>query len=384
MKNKSSRRRRVRKQKPAQQNTQSENFFESQVQRKCDKCEDDEKKGVQKKSDGQAAAKSNFFGHYMKNINSKGSAIPKQKRNFFEAKMNDNFGNVQVHNDQEAANAAKEIGAKAFTWQNHVVLNTERLKSDSLEEKQVFAHELKHVQQQRNGKQIIQMLAEEDTKAPNKEEETDEAINENTPATDAKAMEKEAELQEDRIMVPERVPDIHYSGQPSSKTVFGNSISLEAVTNASYDGGNGRTTSLERTPTTEGLGCTEGDCWHYTGGYEINYHVTTSVSLPSIPDGLTNCQEERVRNAISNELAPHEQEHVAAFEQYNGSVTLSIDYTGPSTGIEAYVQQLHNADEQARMAAANAASAALDPFHVPVDLECEEPSEVAPDTPPEE
>jgi hypothetical protein len=77
-----------------------------------------------------------------------------------------------------------------------------------------------------------------------------------------------------------------------------------------------------------------------------------------------------VSNAINNELAQHEQAHVAAFNQYNGTVTLPIDYTGCSAGIQEYAQHLHEADAAAREARVNAASAALDPFHVSVDMDC--------------
>ncbi|WP_149304097.1 eCIS core domain-containing protein [Pareuzebyella sediminis] len=389
MKNKASRRQRSKKQKPAQKKTQNEHFFEAQVQRKCEKCEDEEKKGVQKKADGQSASKSSsFFGHYMNTISSKGSHLSKKQRSFFEPRMQDNFGDVKLHADKEAGNAAKEIGAKAFTWQNHIVLNKASIAGDSLEVQQVLAHELKHVQQQKNGKHVIQMMPEDEAAASIKEEETDQATKENEKeqgtTKDSVAMEKEAELEKDRIMAPEIVPDVQYSGRPTTKTVFGNTVSFQGVTTANFNGGNGRSTSLERTPVPEGPGCTENDCWHYTGNYVIDYSVSTSVTLPSVPSGLTDCQQERVRDAIANELAPHEQEHVAAFNQYNGSVTLTIDYTGPSAGIEAHVQHMHDAHEQARMAAANAESAALDPFHVEVDLECEDSPAVIPDSAPEE
>jgi hypothetical protein len=101
------------------------------------------------------------------------------------------------------------------------------------------------------------------------------------------------------------------------------------------------------------------------------------VSLPDVPEGLTDCQHERVRNAIDNVLAPHEQDHVNAFHQYNGTVTLPIDYTGCSAGIQEYVQGLHDANAVSRRATVQAASDALDPFHISVDLDCEDESATA-------
>ncbi|NHF58036.1 DUF4157 domain-containing protein [Flavobacteriaceae bacterium TP-CH-4] len=362
------RRRRVKKQQPSQKKPQNEQFFEAAVQRKCEKCGDEEKKGVQKKSDGQSNAKAkSFFGPYMNNINGKGTALSKQNRAFFEGRMNDNFGAVRLHQDQEASSAAKEIGAKAFTWQNHIVVNKQYFEEGSVESKQLLAHELKHVQQQKNGRHIIQMMPEEDAGEPTKEEGMQQA-----PVEDTAVMEKEAEQEEQLMMTPESLPDFQTFGTPFSKTAFANSVTFEGRTDATFNGGIGSTRNLTRTPSEDCVGCAENDCFHYTGQLQINYSVTTSVSLPDVPEGLTDCQHERVRNAIDNVIAPHEQDHVTAFNQYNGTVTLPINYTGCSAGIQEYVQGLHDADAATRRASAQAASDALDPFHVSVDLDCED------------
>ncbi|MBT8184471.1 MAG: hypothetical protein KJN76_06505, partial [Eudoraea sp.] len=160
-----------------------------------------------------------------------------------------------------------------------------------------------------------------------------------------------------------------------------NSVSFEGETNATFDGGVGSTRNLTRAPAQDCVGCTENDCFRYNGQLKIDYSVSTTVTLPDIPEGLTECQHQRVRNAIDNVLAPHEQDHVNAFNQYNGSVTLPINYTGCSAGIQEYVQGLHDANAAARRTSVQAASDALDPFHVSVDMDCEDESAVA--APPE-
>ncbi|WP_299885373.1 DUF4157 domain-containing protein [uncultured Lacinutrix sp.] len=383
MKNKSSnQRRRIRRQKPAQKQVQNDNFFESQVQRKCEKCEDEEKKGVQKKSNGETKGSSkSFFGHYMNNIGSKGNGMSIQNRAFFEGKMQDNFGDVKLHKDKEAASAAKEIGAKAFTYKNHIVLNKAHFEAGSIEEKKLMAHELKHVQQQKNGRHVIQMMPEEESTEPTKEEneqQTKEEDVQEASEADNVMMEKEAEQEEERIMTPESVPDFQTFGMQTTKRVYANSVTFEGSTDATFDGGIGSTRNLTRTPSEDCVGCAENDCYHYTGQLQIDYHVATSVTLPDVPEGLTDCQHERVRNAIDNVLAPHEQDHVTAFNQYNGTVTLAIDYTGCSAGIQEFVQQLHETNEVARKSSAQSASDALDPFHISVDMDCEDQTSAAP------
>ena len=184
MKHKSARRRqRIKKQSPSQKQARNENFFEARVQRKCEKCEEEEKNGVQKKTDGPSDhSTKSFFGHFMNNIDTKGHAMSSQNRTFFEGKMNDNFGEVKLHTDRDASNAARDIGAKAFTWKNHIILNSAHYEDGTAESKQLLAHELKHVQQQRNMGYGVQMMPEEESTSPKQEEgagynSSEEAVN---------------------------------------------------------------------------------------------------------------------------------------------------------------------------------------------------------------
>ena len=368
MKHKSNhRKRRIRKQAPARQPNSGDQFFERQVQQKCEKCEEIEKQNVQKKSANQIQSKTpTFFNNYMNGIQGKGNMLSKNKRSFFENKMNDNFQGVRLHNGPEAGKAASEIGAKAFTWKNHIVVNDKYYKEGTLTSQQLLAHELKHVQQQKNGQLKLQMMPEEesnDTHADMPEKDVSNSI----------PLEKEAEQEETRILGPERLPDFQTFGKAFKMTVFGNSVRFQGKTDADFNDGIGSTRNLARTPSEGCANCPADDCWHYTGTLEINYSVTTKVNLPEIPSGLTPCQHERVREAIDQVISPHEGEHVNIFNRYNGTVSLPIDYTGCSDGIQKYVKQLHDADAAERRAAIVAASDAIDPFYVDVDLDCEEP-----------
>jgi hypothetical protein len=111
-----------------------------------------------------------------------------------------------------------------------------------------------------------------------------------------------------------------------------------------------------------------------TGTLVASYSVTTTVTLPRVSDfpNLTPCQRRRVQDAIDNVLAPHEREHVAAFNTYNGVTRRPFDLTLRRSDFDAAIRQMFTAEERARRAAAQAASDALDPFHVDVDLNCED------------
>lgn len=86
------------------------------------------------------------------------------------------------------------------------------------------------------------------------------------------------------------------------------------------------------------------------------------------------CQQQRIRDAINNLLARHEQGHVAAFETYNGSVDTPIAITGCRNRLSAMATEragvAHRAVEEIRRRSAQDKSDALDPFVVNVDLDC--------------
>ncbi len=123
-------------------------------------------------------------------------------------------------------------------------------------------------------------------------------------------------------------------------------------------------------------GCTGRQCVDYSATVRSTFQVATTVTLPSMSDyaGYSACQRQRIQDAITNVLAPHEQQHVAAFRTYNGSVDSPITMVGCRSSLEDRVasraDETHRGVEGPRRASAQAASDALDPFVVNVDLNC--------------
>ena len=170
------------------------------------------------------------------------------------------------------------------------------------------------------------------------------------------------------------VPTVGGSGEPAKHSAHGQSVRLQGRTDANFDGGSFCT---EDTRVSEGEGCdgcTGRECVHVTGTLVATYSVTTTVTLPSVPDypDLTPCQRDRVHAAISNILAPHEQQHVAAFNTYNGTTRRSFDLTLCRKTLDASIRAMHQKEASAREAAAQTRSDTLDPFHFDVDLDCED------------
>lgn len=172
---------------------------------------------------------------------------------------------------------------------------------------------------------------------------------------------------------------VHTSGQgePAHDVAYNTSLRLEGRTDATFDGGNFHTERVRVTSTTGCEGCTTDDpCIRARGTLVATYSVTTTVTLPSADDfpNLRPCQRRRVQDAIDNVLRPHEQQHVAAFNTYNGTTRRAFDLTLCRSEFDAAIQAMHDTAAVARQSAAQAASDALDPFHFDVDINCEDQS----------
>lgn len=165
------------------------------------------------------------------------------------------------------------------------------------------------------------------------------------------------------------VPDV--SGEGFDVQVSAYSVTLRGRTDADFSS-SFRTRNV-RTGAGSGCeNCAGADCVHVTGILESTFRVRTTVTLPSVDDfpGLTACQRQRVQDGITNVLAPHEQEHVVAFNTYAGTVRTPFDLTLCRSDFDARIQELHDSVEAGRRTAAQAASDALDPFSFDVDLDC--------------
>lgn len=175
---------------------------------------------------------------------------------------------------------------------------------------------------------------------------------------------------------PEPAPSADGRGRPQRVSVYGGrtSLSLRGRTDADYDGGAYHTEAVVARPAHGCSGCARGTCFHITGRLVATYRVTTRVTLPSVNDypDLTACQRERVQRAIDDVLAPHEQEHVRRFEQYNGTTRRRFDLTICRDAFEGAIQAMFEAEAAERRRRVQAASDALDPFHFTVDLNCED------------
>jgi outer membrane protein OmpA-like peptidoglycan-associated protein len=139
-----------------------------EVQLKCAHCEEEEKKGVQKKDEreetstvqrSEASAPATASASLTNRIDSSrgsGSPIPGNTLNEMQSSFGTNFSNVNIHTDAESVNMNRELGAQAFTHGNDIYFNSGKFNPDSTTGKHLLAHELTHVVQQGGGGSAVQ------------------------------------------------------------------------------------------------------------------------------------------------------------------------------------------------------------------------------------
>lgn len=337
---------------------------EALVQKKCESCAHAEKSEAASQKGATA---------FIQKLPGRGEPLPPVVREFFSSRMAADFSSVRIHRDAEAAQSASALHAQAYTVGNDIVFNRDKYAPGTNEGRSLLSHELVHVLQQRSqSARALQKLPEKgEPGAAEKDEESDAAAEE--PVSAGSKEHEEAALTEgEKLAQPMALPDFTTFGKPSVHADFAKSVTFNGKTEATFDGGVGQTKNLKGVPGKDCSGCDAAECVHVTGSLVITYHVSTTVTLPDVPDGLTPCQEKRVRDAINNKIKPHEDQHVSAFGTYNGAVTLPINFNGCKADLAAHVQAMHDAHAVARENAARGKSAALDPFHVSVNLDCED------------
>ena len=292
-------------------------FFQPQtsVQRKCEKCD---KEGEKLQKNATTSAIRRFTTpDYISNLNGKGRPLSEKDNTFFSSKMNYDFGAVKVHTGREASASARAIHAKAYTIGNNIVFNDEQYNVNSCDGKKLLAHELAHVTQQNSRNKISRKETEKDK-----------------PCKDA-------------------------------------SVELEAYTNAVFNKEAGHVKGEKTVNAKDCEGCDE-DCVKITGTLKVSFNVNTSIDLPAVPEGLSECQQKRVKKGINGPLLAHEKKHAQAFKTFNGKASIPVKYKGCKSNYDSYTAELAENEFQRRKDAAQKKSDALDPFSIKIDLCCKD------------
>lgn len=123
------------------------------VLRKCAHCEEEEKT-VHMKSGLNVSNGGTISSPVHDVTNSPGQSLDNGTRNFMESRFGYDFGKVRIHTDSIAQQSSKELNALAYTHGNHIVFGAGQYQPVTNYGKQLLAHELTHVIQQKHEKGI--------------------------------------------------------------------------------------------------------------------------------------------------------------------------------------------------------------------------------------
>ena len=93
-------------------------------------------------------------------LRSPGQPLDPATRAFFEPRFGFDLGSIRVHVDADAAQCARQVQAKAYTFRNQIVFAPHKHEPQTVSGQQLMAHELAHVVQQSRGSAAIQRSPE--------------------------------------------------------------------------------------------------------------------------------------------------------------------------------------------------------------------------------
>ncbi|HWB25761.1 MAG TPA: DUF4157 domain-containing protein [Chitinophagaceae bacterium] len=120
------------------------------IQRKCQHCEEEEKKLQRKETSGETSSLTGTA-NYLQSLSGKGRPLSIEEKNFFEPRFGYDFSNVRLHTDSEANKSAAGINAHAYTHGNNIVFGQSQFQPGSETGRKLIAHELTHTIQQKGG-----------------------------------------------------------------------------------------------------------------------------------------------------------------------------------------------------------------------------------------
>ncbi|MBK6828971.1 MAG: DUF4157 domain-containing protein [Chitinophagaceae bacterium] len=129
------------------------------IQRKCDKCKEDETKKrngiLMRKADNSGGLQpSSGFESTLSASKGAGSPLPAHAKTYMESAFSADFSKVRVHTGSAAIEMNKDVNAKAFTHGSDIYFNNGQYNTDTNTGTKLLVHELTHVVQQNNNTEL--------------------------------------------------------------------------------------------------------------------------------------------------------------------------------------------------------------------------------------
>jgi hypothetical protein len=316
-----------------------------------------------------------------------GSPLAPELAQDFGDRLGADLSGVRVHTGPEADSLNQAVNAVAFTTGRDIFFSHGAYAPEAPEGQRLLAHELAHTIQQAAGP-VGGRHAEGGVMVSDPHDAFEQAadtaarravapgsqraapVGGHAPARPALIQRQPAPEAEAEPMPGLGAPDaIKLDDEGDGGTI---TIDEEGVTNCNYNPPALRTKDEKVTDVGDGL-------VDITGTIVGTFKATITVTLPTVPGGLSACQRKRVQDAIDKQLKPHEDQHVAAFKKYDGTYEAPCEARGVPRKdalkeLVAAGKVLTDIEGARRKQEAQDASDALDkpPFVINVDLNCKD------------
>lgn len=100
-------------------------------------------------------------------LNRPGRQMDTRTQSLMESRFGADFSDVRIHTDDQAAQSASDVRAKAYTVNNQIVFGSGQYAPETQQGKLLLAHELAHVLQQREGEVQLQRQPDDRVNDPN-------------------------------------------------------------------------------------------------------------------------------------------------------------------------------------------------------------------------
>ena len=121
---------------------------------KCDKCKQEQEGQIQRKAAASVTPReAPPIVH--ETLRSPGQPLDSSTRSFFEPRFKRDFSSVRVHADDKAAESARSVNALAYTIGPHLVFGPGQYAPSAPAGRELLAHELAHVMQQKEGHTLV-------------------------------------------------------------------------------------------------------------------------------------------------------------------------------------------------------------------------------------
>lgn len=132
-------------------NTEHPPDDEKNIQRKCTECEEEK---LQKKSEPSSQTAPSNIESNLNSSGSSGNLLPAATREQMESSFGADFSGVKIHNDSTSVQMNESLNAQAFTHGSDIYFNAGKYNTNNTAGRHLLAHELTHVVQQNEGKNI--------------------------------------------------------------------------------------------------------------------------------------------------------------------------------------------------------------------------------------